>query len=82
MIKWEYLTISLNSNYAIRNRDEKLRELVNDRGAENIYIEKPELNLDTVVIDNKKIHKVIDDFNNTQISTSSDTNLFTSDFVF
>ena len=58
--------------------DEKLRELVNDRGAENIYIEKPELNLDTVVIDNKKIHKLIDVFNDTQISRSSDTNLFRS----
>ena len=52
--------------------DEKLRELVNDRGSENIYIENPKLNLDTVVIDNKKIHKTIDIFNDIQTSRRVD----------
>ena len=52
--------------------DEKLLELVNDHGSENIYVENPKLNLDTVVIDNKKIHKTINIFNDIQTSNIDD----------
>ena len=41
--------------------DEKLQSLVNDQGQENVYVELPKLNLDTVIAKNSEIHKVIDE---------------------
>ena len=40
--------------------DESLRELVSSHGAENVYVELPKVNLDTVVGNNKEIHEYID----------------------
>lgn len=40
--------------------EKSINELVNNIGYENVYIELPKLNLDTVVIDNKKIHDECD----------------------
>ena len=41
--------------------EDKIRDLVNMSGYENVYIEIPKLNLETVVAKNKEVHKVIDD---------------------
>ena len=41
--------------------DEKLQSLVNDQATENVYVELPKLNLDTVIAKNSEIHKVIDE---------------------
>ena len=40
--------------------DESLRELVSNTGADNIYVELPKVNLDTVIGKNKEIHNYID----------------------
>jgi hypothetical protein len=40
--------------------DQKIKDLVNDNGYENIYIEIPQVNLDTIVGKNSEIHKDID----------------------
>ena len=41
--------------------DERLQSLVNDQGQENVYVEIPKLNLDTVIAKNSEIHNVIDE---------------------
>ena len=40
--------------------DESLRELVSNTGPDNIYVELPKVNLDTVIATNKEIHSYID----------------------
>jgi len=40
---------------------EKLKDLVNLEGIENVYVELPKLNLDDVIVSNKTIHKVCTD---------------------
>jgi hypothetical protein len=40
--------------------EDKIRDLVNDSGSENVYIEVPQVNLDTVIGKNFDIHKEID----------------------
>ena len=40
--------------------DESLRELVSNHGGDNIYVELPKVNFDTVVGKNKEIHEYID----------------------
>jgi len=40
--------------------DEKIRDLVNDNSYENIYVEVPQLNLNTVIANNFEVHKEID----------------------
>ncbi len=42
--------------------DEKIKDLVNDNGYENNYIEVPKLNLETVIAKNSEIHQVIDEY--------------------
>jgi len=42
--------------------DERLQSLVNDQGQENVYVEVPKLNLDTVIAKNSEIHNVIDEY--------------------
>jgi len=39
--------------------EEKLRDLVNDNGYENVYIEIPQVNLNTVIGKNSEVHKDI-----------------------
>ena len=39
---------------------EKLQELVNDKGIENVYVEVPEINLENIIINNQEVHKEID----------------------
>ena len=41
--------------------EERLQELVNDNGVENIYVEIPKVNLDTIIAKNSDIHDVIDE---------------------
>jgi hypothetical protein len=41
--------------------DEKIRDLVNNDGDENIYVEIPQVNLNTVIAKNADVHKEIDD---------------------
>lgn len=43
----------------VTNLEDKLRDLVNMRGRENIYIELPKLNLDTVINSNEEVHTEI-----------------------
>jgi hypothetical protein len=40
---------------------EKIKDLVNDNGTENVYIEIPKLNLETVIGKNSEVHQVIDE---------------------
>jgi len=40
---------------------DKIRDLVNSNGHENVYVEIPELNLNTVIAKNADVHKNIDD---------------------
>ena len=39
--------------------DESLRELISNHGGENVYVELPKVNLETVVGNNKEIHEYI-----------------------
>ena len=39
--------------------EEKIRDLVNNEGYENTYVEVPQLNLDTVIAKNSEVHKDI-----------------------
>jgi hypothetical protein len=41
--------------------EDKIRDLVNDNGYENVYVEIPQVNLDTVIGKNSEVHKDIDD---------------------
>jgi len=41
--------------------EENIRNLVNDNGYDNVYVEIPKLNLDTVIAKNSDVHKAIDD---------------------
>jgi hypothetical protein len=52
-----------NSEPEVRTADsleEKIRDLVKDDTYENIYVEVPQLNLDTVIAKNSDVHKEID----------------------
>ena len=40
---------------------EKLQELVNDNGVENIYVEIPKVDLNTIIAKNSEVHDVIDE---------------------
>ena len=40
--------------------DESLRELISNAGGENVYVELPKVNLDTVVAKNQDVHDYID----------------------
>ncbi len=44
----------------VDNLESKIRELVNNDGNENAYVEIPQVNLDTVIGKNSEIHKEID----------------------
>jgi hypothetical protein len=47
--------------------DDKLRSLVNQHGEDNVYVELPQVNLDTIIAKNSEVHKEIDDcFNHQQ----------------
>ena len=43
------------------NLEENIRNLVNDNGYDNVYVEIPKLNLDTIIAKNSDVHKAIDD---------------------
>ena len=46
---------------------DKIRDLVNNDGGENVYVEIPQINLDTVIGKNSEVHKDIDNsFNHQQ----------------
>ena len=42
--------------------EERLQSLINDEGVDNIYVELPKLNLDTVIAKNSEVHDVIDEY--------------------
>ena len=46
----------------VNNLEDKLRDLVNMQGQENIYIELPKLNLDTVINSNEEVHNEIKNY--------------------
>ena len=39
----------------------KLKDLISEHSAENVYVEVPKLNLDSVIVSNETIHKIVDD---------------------
>ena len=43
------------------NLEDRLKELINDSAGVNVYVERPILNLNTVIADNSEIHQLIDD---------------------
>mgnify|MGYP005681386553 FL=1 len=48
-----------------QNLEENLKELVNHTGGNHVYVSVPKVNLDTVIIDNDKIHEYVDHSFNT-----------------
>lgn len=44
------------------NFESKIKNLVNTEGQENVYVEIPKVNLDTVIVKNKDIHEYINNF--------------------
>jgi len=42
------------------NLEDKIRDLVNQEGIENVYVEVPKVNLDTIIGNNKEVHAHID----------------------
>jgi len=42
------------------NLEDELRKLINDDGYENVYVEVPQVNLDTIIGKNADVHKEID----------------------
>jgi len=55
----------------VGNLEESLRDLVNMSGTENVYLELPKLNLDTVIASNSEVHKEINDWWNKTIENFS-----------
>jgi hypothetical protein len=55
---------------------DKIQDLVNRDGQENVYVEIPQVNLDTVIAKNSDIHKEIDAHFKHQIVNNVDKNLF------
>jgi hypothetical protein len=45
----------------VESLEDKIRDLVKDNGDENVYIEIPQVNLDTIIGKNSEVHKDIDD---------------------
>ena len=41
--------------------NDKLKDLISENSAENVYVEIPKLNLDSVIVSNETIHKIVDD---------------------
>jgi hypothetical protein len=62
----------------VDNLESKIRELVNNTGSDNNYVELPQLNLDTVIGKNSEIHKEIDACFNFQQNNRPDEKLFES----
>lgn len=42
--------------------EDSIKDLLDNSGSENVYLEFPDLNLDTVIAQNKEVHEYIDDF--------------------
>ena len=40
---------------------DKLKDLVSEHSAENVYVEIPKVNLDSVIVSNETVHKIVDD---------------------
>ena len=49
--------------------EDKLRSLVNKTGEDNVYVELPQVNLETIIAKNSEVHKDIEDCFNQQQST-------------
>ena len=62
----------------VDNLESKIRELVDNNGSDNNYVELPQLNLDTVIGKNSEIHKEIDACFNFQQNNRPDEKLFES----
>jgi len=56
--------------------EDKIRDLVNDDGGENDYVEIPKVNLDTVIASNTEVHKDIDYWFTAQQNKIPDFNLY------
>ena len=41
--------------------NDKLKDLISNNSAENVYVEIPKVNLDSVIVSNETIHKIVDD---------------------
>jgi hypothetical protein len=52
--------------------EERLRDLVSNHGMDNLYVEIPKVNLDTVIAKNKDVHDAITKYFDYQISRRSD----------
>ena len=49
--------------------EDKLRNLVNRQGEDNVYVELPQVNLETIIAKNSEVHKELDDCFNQQQSS-------------
>jgi len=48
--------------------NDAIQDLINTGGCENVYVEVPQLNLDTVIVENSKIHKLCNTHWNSVVS--------------
>jgi hypothetical protein len=51
----------------VKNFEESLKDLINEAGIDNVYVEIPQVNLDSIIISNTKIHFEVDSFFNNQL---------------
>jgi hypothetical protein len=68
-----------NSEPEVRTADslqDKIKDLVENDGPENVYIELPKVDLDIVIGKNSEVHQVIKDSFDEQQKRSADDNLF------
>ena len=48
--------------HTLNSLDSKLKDLVNTNGVENVYVEVPKVNLDTIIASNEEVHNDIQEF--------------------
>ena len=64
------------------NLEQAIRDLVNTSGYENVYVELPKLNLDSVIASNSEVHFEIDDWWNRTVEKYSEYERNAVEFLF
>lgn len=64
------------------NLEESIRDLVNSSSYENVYVELPKLNLETVIASNSEVHGEINDWWNKSVESLSKSQSNAKEFLF
>jgi len=64
------------------NLEESIRDLVNSSSYENVYVELPKLNLETVIASNSEVHDEINDWWNKSVESLSKSQSNAKEFLF